>query len=118
MGISESGWPNLTGREGILRTEARRGVYSQKTTWDPRLYWRPETEDPPGSWLQRAQLRTQERTKVSAPPLWNHLKLQKPTDREGKRYRTQVRIKTEIPTKEGPDRPKKGTDRKIHRQSN
>ena len=54
LGISESGWPNLTGREGILRTEARRRVYSQKTTWDPRFYWRLETEDPPGSWLQRA----------------------------------------------------------------
>ena len=33
------------------------------------------------------------------PPLWNHLRLQKLTDREGKRHRTQVRTQTEITTK-------------------
>ena len=84
MGISGNGWPNLTGREGILRTDARKEVYSQGTTWDPRFYWRPETEDPPGSWLLRALLRTQERTKVSAPPPLEPSKTSE-TNRQGRK---------------------------------
>ena len=64
-------------------------------------------EDPPGDWSKAKSLRTQESTKVSAPPLWNQLSLQNQTNRVRQRLRTQVRRNERGNTKERTEEPPK-----------
>ena len=78
--------PHREGRE--LEDIGQKRSLQKDNNLGPKAPLETQTEDPPGSWNQGVCMRTKERTKVSAPPLWNHLKLQNQTNRIGEKPRT------------------------------
>ena len=58
--------PQREGRE--LETTGQKRILQKDNNLGPKALLETQTEDPPGSWSQGVGMRTQERTKVSAPP--------------------------------------------------
>ena len=78
----------------------------------PKAPLEPQKEAPPGSWSQGVCVRTQERTKVSAPPPLEPSKAPKPDKQERReakdsdmnRDRSTIKEGTEMYPKKGPER--------------
>ena len=106
-------WLAKSYREGreLKDTGQRRGL-QQDNTLGPKAPLETQTEAPPGSWRQGDCVRTQERTKVSAPPPLEPSKTPKP-DKQGRREAKNSDMNTtRSTTKEGTGMPpKKGLER-------